>query len=592
MRTGRTLVSSFVCGAIVLAAAASQERTEKVPQFRTGVSAVLVDVLVLDSEGNPVQDLTREDFEILEDGVEQEVTTFDVTDWRSYVAQQTGEPSSPAGVNTYPRRFVFVLNRQGARFEWLARAKRALASFIVESMADGDEGMVIDVGYSTKIVQQFRAAKEETIETVRKLSQMEIGYPMGDDLAAGQFYRDLESVAEALATLPGRKVVIVLSNELMTFPPPGSTKSNEGFALQKTVEALNQANASVYTIDLRGPESTLSIQGGLSPLATETGGKYFRNNATFEPPLRSIARENQRYYLLSYVSTNSEADGRYRKIDVRVAREGVEVIAREGYYARTSETEETPEESEVKEDATKTAPAAELPLAVELTTYLLPAGGGPVRVPVSVAFPEELLQGKGGDERRVSVTVTGAGGQEIAKFEGPVSRERFYLARSADLLPGSYQVEVVLRSEERELYRTSAGIEVPAGFGDRFGLSSVVPVLSPQGSSSAGDDLPILPTASVKRGENLHVLFQIFAGREEPAERARVSYRILTEDGGEVFAGEVDHDISLSSRPGGTPVIVSLPTGNLAFGSYRVEVRVEDPARSARATSELEIRVR
>jgi VWFA-related protein len=591
MRSARTVLSRLVCGVLLSKALFAQEPQARIPQFRTGVDAVLVDVLVLDSEGKPVADLAREDFAIFEDGVEQPIATFDVTDWTSYVALETGASSSLARVNTYPRRFVFIVNRQGARFDWLVRAKRALGTFIVESMADGDEAMVVDVGYSTKIVQQFRAAKEETLESLRELSPMVVDYPMGDDLAAGQFYRDLESLAQALATLPGRKVVILFSNELMTFPEPGSNKSNQGFALQETVGALNQASASVYTIDLRGPESTLSIRGGLSPLATETGGEYFRNNPTFEPPLRRIGRANQRYYLLGYVSTNPEADGSYRKIDVRVAREGVEVIARKGYYARRTETE-TEEAGKSKAEAEETAPGDELPLAVEITTYLLPTGAGPVRVPVSVAFPEDLLQGQGGDERRVKLRIRGAGGTEIASFDEPVSRERYYLARSVDLKPGSYLVEVVLRSEERELYRVSNGIEVPEGFGDRFGLSSVVPVLSPQAPPQAANDLPILPTASVKRGENLHVLFQIFAGLSSPAQRARVRYRILTEAGDEAFAGQVDRDIELSSGSGGTPVILSLPTGNLAFGRYRIEVRVEDPARAAGATSELEIRVR
>jgi hypothetical protein len=62
-------------------------------------------------------------------------------------------------VNTYPRRFIFVVNRQGAQFEHLTRAKRDLATFIVESMAEGDEAMVIDVGYSLKVVQDFHAGK-------------------------------------------------------------------------------------------------------------------------------------------------------------------------------------------------------------------------------------------------------------------------------------------------------------------------------------------------------------------------------------------------------------------------------------------------
>jgi VWFA-related protein len=570
--------------------AASQDQ---VPTFRTGVSAVLVDVVVLDSSGGPVEGLERSDFDVLEDGVKQEIATFDVTDWTSYVAARTGDGPQAASVNTYPRRFVFIVNRVGAQFEWLTRAKRALATFIVESMAEGDEAMVVDVAHSTKIVQQFQAAKEETLQAVRKLSQMQIDYPMGPDRAAGFFYRDLESLADSLAQVPGRKVIILLSNELRTFVPPGSRETNQSFALKAATDALNQANASVYTIDIRGPESVgMDTYGGLSPLATETGGRFYRNNVTFEPTLRRIGKENQRYYLLSYVSTNSEADGSYRKIDVRVNRPGVEVIARHGYYARAPESTSAPETA--PGDAVDVAaPPPDLPLAVELTTYLLPTGTGTVRVPVSVAFPAGLLEERGGAALRASLTVTGADGVVAGSFDDAVSLARFFLMRTLELAPGSYLAEVRLASEGRELYTTSSAFDVPAGFGERFGLSSIVPVVSPESASRVGSDLPILPTVTVKRGSNLHVLFQVFRGpSSERAERARVRYRILNDDGAEVWAGALEGEIALSDRPDGTPVLLSLPTASLAFGRHRVEVRVEDPSRGRAAASDVEFRVR
>ena len=160
------------------ALAVAQEQT---PTFRTGVSSVLVDTLALDSDGNPVPDLTVDDFEIYEDDVRQTIQSFDVTDWTSYVAAKTSDaPSSGASsINTYPRRFIFIFNRQGAEFDWLVRAKRALNEFVVESMADGDEAMVIDVAFSTKVTQQLQASKEDTLESIRKLVPMVVPYPMG-----------------------------------------------------------------------------------------------------------------------------------------------------------------------------------------------------------------------------------------------------------------------------------------------------------------------------------------------------------------------------------------------------------------------------
>jgi VWFA-related protein len=406
MRIRPRFARAFVLASSTFAPFAwAQEDRPQVPTFRAGVSAVLVDVVALDSEGRPLTGLRAEDFQVFEDGVPQTIATFDVTDWTSYVGERTSGATRDDRVNTYPRRFIFILNRQGAEFEYLNRAKRDLGSFIVESMAEGDEAMVIDVGYSLKVVQSFRAGKAGTLETVRKLSQMKIDYPMGIDRAAQQIYRDLESLGQSLLSIPGRKIVILFSNELMTFSPPGGRGVDNSFSLKVAVESLNQANTSVYTFDIRGAEAINTFADGLSPLATETGGRYFRNNPTFIPALRRIGSENQRYYLLSYVSTNPEADGSYRKIQVKVAREGATVIARPGYYARAPEAKTTEESAEKMDTGAKAGGAAELPLALEISTYLLATGTSAVRVPLSVALPADLLTGEGGGERKIELRV-------------------------------------------------------------------------------------------------------------------------------------------------------------------------------------------
>jgi VWFA-related protein len=537
--------------------------------------------------------LEPDDFKVFEDGAPQTITTFDVTDWTSYVGERVEGASPEGGVNTYPRRFIFLLNRQGAAFEYLARAKRDLRAFIVESMAEGDEAMVIDVGYSLKVVQDFRAGKADTLEAVRKLSQMQIDYPMGADRAAQQIYRDFESLGQALVGIPGRKVVILFSNELPTFAPPGSQWTDNSFSLKKAVESLNQANASVYTLDIRGADSITSVAGGLSPLATETGGRYFRNNPSFGPPLRRIGAENQRYYLLSYVSTNLELDGSYRKIEVKVAREGATVIARPGYFAREREAVTTAAPDEKAADSPKASVAAELPLAVEVSTYLLPTGAGRVQVPVSVALPADLLTGEGGAERRLRLNVADESGKAVHSVEEPVSLDRFYVTSSLSLEPGSYVLEAVVSAGDRELHRASTAIQIPSGLGDRFALSSILPVVSRDAAANLGaSDLPLLPVSAVRRGEALHVFFQILSGRDAPSKRARVSYRILDLEGSEVLKDRVKDEITLSDRADGTPVILSLPTRSLAYGTYRVEVRIEDPSSGRAATSEIEFRVR
>jgi VWFA-related protein len=583
---------------LVLPLLVQETELKQVPTFRGDVTTVLVDALVLDAEGNPATDLTTDEVEIYEDGVLQSIATFDATDWTSYVSERTGSTSTQ-NINTYPRRFILILNRQGARFDYLVRAKRGLTSFVVGSMADGDEAAVIEIAHSFKVVQEFRASKEETLQAVKSLSQMPFDYPMGAARSSERIYRNLEALAESWAELRGRKVIVLLSNELLTFSPAGATYSDSGLDLQRAISALNQANVSVYTIDLRGVESRSSILGGLSPLATETGGRYLRNQNSFDKLLARIGRENQRYYLLSYVPTNAKLDGSYRHIEVRVSRPDVEVIARQGYVARvptalTTEASEESPPSELRDEVAPVAAAAQdLPLAVEMSTYLLPAGAGTVRLAITVALPEELLTAVP-KERRLSVTVSDEAGVVAGTYQESVSMERPYVIPSFDLPPGRYVARLTLLiSSDQELYSATNEIRIPADFGKRFGLSSVIPVVSPENGTAADNGLLILPTPSLKRGKDGYVLFHVFPGADAPSKRVHVGWVFLDEDGRETRRGERDGLIDIvQDRLGGTPVILELPMSSLPYGIHIVEIRVEDRSRSRRATSSIAIRIR
>lgn len=583
---------------LLLALLLFQPPQEQTPTFRVGVNTVLVDTLALDADGNPVPDLSVEDFEVYEDDVRQTITTFDVTDWRSYVEAKTSDEQTPRPkieVNTYPRRFVFIFNRQGAQFDWLARAKRALSEFVVESLADGDEAMVIDVGFSTKVTQQFRASKEDTLESIRKLSLMVMPYPMSPGRAAGFLYRDLEALGTDLAAIPGRKVIVLLSNELLTFTGPGSRRSDESLSLREAVESLNRANASVYTIDLRGPAGSNTLAGGLAALAADTGGRYFPFAVSFATPLGRIGRENQRYYLLSYVSSNADMDGSYRRIEVRSTKPGVTLVARQGYFANETPTASTdasdpPDADAPRVESDAPTPPLVLPAAVEMTSYVLPTGTGSAQVPLSVALPRELLSGNGSDERQLSVAISNDEAT-LHAFEKAVNLTDYYLVENVELEPGPYLMQITLSSAGEQLYQASSAIYVPAGFGERFGLSSIVPVVSPDASASVGPDIPILPTTTIPRGGDAYLLFQVFPGVERPSHRAYLTYTIFDGDT-EVAAGGKDGPMELAQdRPSGTPVVLRIPMSDLRSGVYRIEIRTEDRSLGRRAVSEIELRI-
>ena len=72
---------------------------------------------------------------------------------------------------------------------------------------------------------------------------------------------------------------------------------------------------------------------GLGQLADETGGFLISNTNDLRAGFSRIERDMRNYYLLTYVPSNDEFDGKFREIAMKVKRGGVNVHSRKGYFA-------------------------------------------------------------------------------------------------------------------------------------------------------------------------------------------------------------------------------------------------------------------
>ena len=101
------------------------------------------------------------------------------------------------------------------------------------------------------------------------------------------------------------------------------------------------ANALIYAVDMsdRAVYKTERKDNGaevMKMLATKTGGRFIATpgGAGLRDAFAGTVEELRRQYTLTYESTNEKLDGKWRAIEVRVARPGLNVRARQGYYAR------------------------------------------------------------------------------------------------------------------------------------------------------------------------------------------------------------------------------------------------------------------
>jgi VWFA-related protein len=120
--------------------------------------------------------------------------------------------------------------------------------------------------------------------------------------------------------------------------------------LSELTKAANRANATIYTIDPRGlvagadldeqvdptewNEYVRKQQESLRTLADLTGGFAAINSNDYTKALKRIDAETSDYYVLGYYSTNPDIAKRRRKLEVKTARQGVEVWSRKEYALR------------------------------------------------------------------------------------------------------------------------------------------------------------------------------------------------------------------------------------------------------------------
>jgi Ca-activated chloride channel homolog len=265
--------------------------------IRVNTDLVVLNVTVVDANGKFVSGLRRADFSVIEDGAEQKTSAFS--------AEQT------------PFAAAILLDTSGSMENRMRMARSAAIRFL-----DGlrEEDVAAVYSFNTKVEQwsdyspgRDLPARVFGLQTRTYTALNDAIYRAADDLAKRE---------------EKRRAIVVLSDGGENFSTTSADKALDRAAL---------AGATIYGVNMsaQGPGRDLAGAAILRRLADKSGGRYVDQpgGQDLRDALGTIVEELGHQYTITYRPTNRAKDGKWRAIDVKLAKPNVTVRTRKGYRA-------------------------------------------------------------------------------------------------------------------------------------------------------------------------------------------------------------------------------------------------------------------
>jgi VWFA-related protein len=420
----------------------------------------------------------------------------------------------------------------------------------------------------------------------------------------------LQRIASSLATSHGRKGIVLISEGFVRQP-----ELNE---FNHCLDAARRANTAIYFLDARGIQgmamlATAEFGIALDPvdfsagflddtlasegteiLASDSGGFSVKNNNDLAPGFARISRESEDYYLIGYHSTNTAADGRFRKIDVKVKRKGVMVRARKGYFAPVPapSAASAPRLSVVALQQAFDAPFDMDAFPMRASALVLAeAFGGRAKVVLDAEVDVRGLtlmekDGRLRDDLDVLMAIshrdsgeTFRGDQKVELKLLPEAKDKLALdwyavVKDFDLPPGRYRAKVVVRDgNSGKIASISHEFEVA----DLTSLRISTPLMS-DALAPGSNPHPVLHLRrSYGESATLYCEYQVYAAARDGATgkpRVSAGYAVRGADGETLRASEPD-----PIRPtsiGALSRLIAVPLAGSPPGAYELVLTLRD----------------
>jgi VWFA-related protein len=287
--------------------------------IKLGANLVTVPFNITDKQNRFINDLTKDDIEILEDNKPQEIFSFErQTDMALTIAMLIDISGSQQ--YTLPEEIL-----TGKRFFEKVLRKKDLGAVIT---FEHDSVLVQDL--TSNVEKLKRALDEVRVPVMTAAIPGRTGTPPingGSNVGSTAMFDSIYSTsADLLSREAGRRVIILVTD--------GQDTSSR-VKMKEAIERTWRNEIIVYSIGIGGPYGI--NQGDLKKIATETGGRAFfpRGGEDLEKAYNQIEEDLRSQNVIAYQSTNEARDGSFRTILVRVKnRKDLTVRHRRGYFAK------------------------------------------------------------------------------------------------------------------------------------------------------------------------------------------------------------------------------------------------------------------
>jgi VWFA-related protein len=364
------------------------KKDQKALQYEVAVVLKLVQVHVADKKGNPITDLTKDDFILYDNRKLQTITDFEkhllaipeksIKPEKKVVEmiEETKLPppslEAPSRMN---RKFIFLFATSG--ISGISKSKKAARHFIDTQIQPTDEVGVMSYSWMSGIElhEYFTSDMDKVKKAIKDIKGFQgpgirgsVGMTLeggraraeaivskGEEVETGGqhslsvknltpfvslyspqnaskvslatvFIKGLKELAQSMRSIPGIKNVIFFSNGF----PRSFLFGNDQTLLENYEEMGREfaaSNSPVHAVSMIGPGRNQSLE----MLSKLTGGQFFHTVNYYEKIAKQIQSVTSNYYVLGYY-IDEKWDGKYHDIKIEVKRKGGEVHAQRGYF--------------------------------------------------------------------------------------------------------------------------------------------------------------------------------------------------------------------------------------------------------------------